>query len=84
VASAMRALLGLGQSIWLDYLRRGMTRSGELGRMVDDGLRGLTSNPTIFEEAITRTTEASRSSRPHSISCWWRSSRSGNTFRRRR
>jgi transaldolase len=50
--TAMRALLDLGQSVWLDYLQRGMTRSGELAAMVADGLRGMTSNPTIFEHAI--------------------------------
>jgi transaldolase len=48
----MRGLLERGQSVWLDYLRRGMTRSGELASMIDDGLRGMTSNPTIFEQAI--------------------------------
>ena len=48
----MQALLDLGQSVWLDYLRRGMLQSGELQRLVDDGLRGMTSNPTIFEHAI--------------------------------
>ncbi|MEO5814089.1 MAG: transaldolase [Gemmatimonadaceae bacterium] len=48
----MRRLLRLGQSVWLDYLRRGMTRSGELAGMVADGLRGMTSNQTIFEQAI--------------------------------
>ena len=43
-----------GQSIWLDYIRRGMTRSGELSRMVkEQGLRGMTSNPAIFQKAIT-------------------------------
>ncbi len=51
--TAMQALLELGQSVWLDYLRRGMLRSGELQAMIDDGLRGLTSNPTIFEHAIS-------------------------------
>jgi transaldolase len=48
----MPALLELGQSIWLDYLRRGMLRSGELAGLIADGLRGMTSNPTIFEQAI--------------------------------
>src|SRR5688572_10715246 len=51
----MHALLGLGQSVWLDYLRRGMTRSGELSALIDDGLRGMTSNPTIFEGALAST-----------------------------
>lgn len=50
--TAMQALLDLGQSVWLDYLRRGMLRSGELQSLIDDGLRGMTSNPTIFEVAI--------------------------------
>jgi hypothetical protein len=50
--TTMQALLELGQSVWLDYLRRGMLRSGELQSLIDDGLRGMTSNPTIFEHAI--------------------------------
>jgi transaldolase len=54
---AMRGLLTHGQSVWLDDMRRGMTRSGELDAMVADGLRGMTSNPTIFERAITTSSE---------------------------
>ncbi len=50
--SRMPALLELGQSIWLDNLRRGMLTSGELAALIGDGLRGMTSNPTIFEQAI--------------------------------
>ena len=47
------ALLAAGQSIWQDDITRGMLTSGELRRMVDEvGIRGLTSNPTIFEKAI--------------------------------
>ncbi len=53
----MRRLLDLGQSVWLDYLRRGMTRSGELAEMVAGGLRGMTSNPTIFEHALAGNTD---------------------------
>jgi transaldolase/glucose-6-phosphate isomerase len=53
----MHALLDEGQSVWLDYLRRGMTRSGELAGMIDAGLRGMTSNPTIFEHAIAGSTD---------------------------
>ena len=46
-------LTSLGQSIWLDYLRRQMIVSGELQRLIDeDALRGMTSNPAIFEKAI--------------------------------
>jgi len=46
-------LRALGQSIWLDYLRRGMIVSGDLKRLVEeDGVLGMTSNPSIFEKAI--------------------------------
>ena len=49
----LRELLGQGQSVWLDYIRRDLIRSGELKRLVEeDGIRGVTSNPTIFEKAI--------------------------------
>ena len=42
------------QSFWLDYIRKSLLASGELKRMIDeDGLRGMTSNPTIFEKAIS-------------------------------
>ncbi len=48
----------LGQSVWLDNIRRGLLSSGELGRMVlEDGLSGLTSNPSIFEKAIVGSTD---------------------------
>ncbi len=43
----------LGQSIWLDYIRRDLIANGELRHLIeDDGLRGMTSNPSIFEKAI--------------------------------
>ncbi len=46
-------LQGMGQSIWLDFLRRGMLSSGELRQLIEeDGLRGVTANPSIFEKAI--------------------------------
>jgi transaldolase len=42
-----------GQSIWMDYLSRQVIESGELARLVkEDGLRGVTSNPSIFDKAI--------------------------------
>ena len=54
----LKELAAEGQSIWLDYIRRNLIRSGELKRMVeDDGVRGLTSNPTIFEKAIAGSTD---------------------------
>jgi transaldolase len=50
----LKRLLDFGQSVWLDYIRRDLFTSGELQRLVtDDGLRGMTSNPTIFEKAIS-------------------------------
>ena len=45
-----------GQSVWLDFIRRDMLDSGELAGLVDDGVRGLTSNPTIFQQAIASST----------------------------
>lgn len=50
----IQTLHKLGQSIWLDYIERGMVQSGELKRMVDMGVRGVTSNPTIFQQAIAK------------------------------
>ncbi|MBI2957250.1 MAG: transaldolase [Chloroflexi bacterium] len=48
-------LLELGQSPWLDNIERHHTRSGELNRMVEqEGLRGLTSNPSIFDKSISK------------------------------
>jgi len=49
----LKQLGTLGQSIWLDYIRRDLIASGELRRLIEeDGLRGMTSNPSIFEKAI--------------------------------
>lgn len=49
----LKKLLDFGQSVWLDYIRRDLLASGELKRLIDeDGLRGMTSNPSIFEKAI--------------------------------
>ena len=51
--NALLALAEFGQSIWLDYTRRDLILSGELRRLIEeDGLRGMTSNPSIFEKAI--------------------------------
>lgn len=47
-----------GQSVWLDYIRRNLITSGELKRLIEqDGLAGVTSNPAIFEKAITGSTD---------------------------
>ena len=49
----LKELGTLGQSIWLDYIRRDLIASGKLRRLIEeDGLRGMTSNPSIFEKAI--------------------------------
>ena len=49
----LRALQVFGQSVWLDYIRRSLITSGELSRLIhEDGLRGVTSNPAIFEKAV--------------------------------
>ncbi len=54
----LKLLNELGQSVWLDYIRRGLITSGDLQRLVQiDGLRGVTSNPSIFEKAITGSTD---------------------------
>jgi len=53
VTNHLRDLLNYGQSVWLDYIRRDLFTGGELQRLLDeDGLRGMTSNPAIFEKAI--------------------------------
>lgn len=49
---ALHELNRLGQSPWLDNLRRDWLTSGELGRWIDRGIRGITSNPSIFAKAI--------------------------------
>jgi transaldolase/glucose-6-phosphate isomerase len=54
----LKELAKYGQSVWLDYIRRNLITSGELKRLVDeDGLGGVTSNPAIFEKAITGSTD---------------------------
>jgi transaldolase / glucose-6-phosphate isomerase len=52
-ANPLKTLLAFGQSPWMDYIRRDLLIGGGLKKMIDeDGLRGMTSNPTIFEKAI--------------------------------
>jgi transaldolase/glucose-6-phosphate isomerase len=49
----LKELLDFGQSLWLDYIRRDLITGGQLKKLIDeDGLRGMTSNPAIFEKAI--------------------------------
>jgi transaldolase/glucose-6-phosphate isomerase len=50
----LQGLLAYGQSPWLDFIRRNILLNGDLKKMIaDDGLRGMTSNPAIFEKAIS-------------------------------
>jgi transaldolase len=50
----LKGLLAYGQSPWMDYVRRDLLTSGQLKKYIDDdGLRGMTSNPSIFEKAVT-------------------------------
>ena len=58
VTNPLKALNVFGQSVWLDYIRRSLITSGDLQRLIDrDGLRGVTSNPAIFEKAIGGSTD---------------------------
>jgi transaldolase/glucose-6-phosphate isomerase len=51
--SPIKELKQIGQSLWLDNIRRQLITSGELARLRDEGLTGVTSNPTIFEKAVS-------------------------------
>lgn len=58
VTNPLRDLQAYGQSVWLDNIRRSLITSNELRHLVEeDGLRGVTSNPSIFEKAITGSTD---------------------------
>lgn len=53
----MHELADLGQSLWLDNISRSMIEQGKLKSLIDQGLRGQTSNPTIFKQAISQSTD---------------------------
>lgn len=54
--SPLQQLADCGQSVWIDYLSRDLLQAGELGRMMrEDAVVGVTSNPTIFQKAVSRT-----------------------------
>jgi len=58
MSNPLRELSTYGQSFWLDFLSRSLITSGELARLIEeDGLRGVTSNPTIFDKAISSSEE---------------------------
>lgn len=54
----LQALRSYGQSVWLDYIRRSLITSGELQQLIEqDGVRGVTSNLSVFEKAIAGSTD---------------------------
>jgi transaldolase len=57
-ANRVKQIHSFGQSIWLDFIARSIISSGELKQLIDvDGVRGVTSNPAIFEKAITSSSD---------------------------
>ena len=52
MAKPIERLTQLGQSVWYDNVSRGLLQSGAIEQLIDSGVKGLTSNPTIFEKAI--------------------------------
>lgn len=57
MTNPVQEVQSLGQSIWYDNIRRGLIKSGELRSLIDLGISGVTSNPTIFEKAIAGSTD---------------------------
>ena len=55
--SKLTDLRNIGQSIWLDFISRELIRNGELKALIKTGVRGVTSNPVIFEKAISDSSE---------------------------
>ena len=52
--SKLHELENMGQSTWLDFISRDLIKSGRLDRLIDLGLQGMTSNPKIFDQAISQ------------------------------
>jgi transaldolase/glucose-6-phosphate isomerase len=68
---AIDTLTGLGQSIWYDNIQRRLLETGEMGRMISNGeIRGVTSNPTIFHNAISKTSDYDSALKPMAWSGW--------------
>ncbi len=61
--ATLGSLQSLGQAVWLDFISRELMASGELARRVGEGLRGLTSNPAIFEKAVAQGGDYARQAR---------------------
>jgi transaldolase len=58
ITNPLKKLAGFGQSIWLDYIKRDLFTSGKLKKLIDqDGLKGMTSNPSLFEKVIAESND---------------------------
>ena len=57
MATQLHRLHRIGQSPWIDFVTRHLIQAGELHRLIERGIRGLTANPTIFEKAIAGSTD---------------------------
>ena len=53
----LTGLSALGQSVWFDYIQRSLIENGQLQSLIDQGIKGVTSNPSIFEKAIAESTD---------------------------
>jgi len=69
MGNKVKQIHSFGQSIWLDFIDREIIKSGNLKKLIDeDGVRGVTSNPAIFEKAITSSSDYDADIRTHSDS----------------
>jgi transaldolase len=69
MGNKVKQIHSFGQSIWLDFIDREIIKSGNLQKLIDeDGVRGVTSNPAIFEKAITSSSDYDADIRTHSDS----------------
>lgn len=67
----LQQVSGYGQSLWYDYIRRDLITSGELKRLIEqDDLRGMTSNPAIFEKAFAESTDYMKDIRELTAKGW--------------
>jgi transaldolase len=63
VKTTVQQLNEYGQSVWLDYISRALLDTGRLRRLIEQGVRGLTSNPSIFDKAVTKSSDYDESIR---------------------
>ena len=69
--SRLHGLPAAGQSVWSDQISRSMIDSGELERRItEDAISGVTSNPTIFAAAITKSSDYDRSLKELEVTTW--------------